>query len=53
MSAKLNIYTNKTLKLSNALVRHIGNDEHSEFEKIVEFMEHYIKSKLGFAHNPI
>lgn len=45
MTQKLNVFTDKTLKLSNVLCRRVRVEEYNEFEKIVEMMESYIKSK--------
>lgn len=47
------ISENKTLKLTNVLIKRIKSDEFTEFGKIVELMENYIKSKGAQPIGPL
>jgi hypothetical protein len=53
MPEKIIITNNKTLKLTNALIRKIKEDEYSEFGKIVVMMEDYIKAKGAQPLGPL
>ncbi|MEE1281547.1 MAG: hypothetical protein UHK60_04730 [Acutalibacteraceae bacterium] len=53
MPKPITISDNKTLKLSNVLIKKIQEDEFTEFGKIVELMENYVKSKGAVPIGPL
>jgi len=53
MNKTIDISIGKTLKLSNALIRCIAEDEFPDYEKIVEMMGGYIKSKGSQPVGPL
>ena len=53
MPKKLEVFLNKTLKLSNVLIREVDESELGDIEKIAALMEAYMKSKGSNAIGPL
>ena len=50
---KLIVYQNKTLKLTNACIRQINDDEMMDIDKIIIQMDNYLKSKGAIPIGPL